>query len=348
MEPYFLPSDAVTQLVAKLPEGEVFAVVAGGSSGDFELLPSDFSGQIDLACPRPLSSPRSMLFPMREVVARYPSGGEMPEDRKPIAILGLRACDLRALEVLDKVLLEGDFREPFYAARRERTLLISVDCAQAAAECFCTMVDGQPHPQGDGQAMFDLNLSAVEGGFVVEVGSEKGKEAVVLAQGLLEEATAEQLAERDASRQRMVEAVQEQNQPFQTDKAMSDLVKDAGASEILRKSATVCSECGACTLVCPTCHCFLLYDQLTDGEEAERVRALDSCLYASYARMAGVGGMKPSPRPNLQNRFLNRLLHKFVWLPESAGLLGCVGCGRCIESDMGGLDLRQFIHQLEG
>ncbi|MBL7223347.1 MAG: 4Fe-4S dicluster domain-containing protein [Candidatus Brocadiae bacterium] len=128
---------------------------------------------------------------------------------------------------------------------------------------------------------------------------------------------------------------------------MSDLVRDASEAELLARTAAVCSECGACTLVCPTCHCFLLYDQLVADDQIERVRSLDSCLYASYSRMAGAGGMKPTPRPDLRSRFLNRLLHKFVWLPQSAGLLGCVGCGRCIEADMGGLDLRQFIHQLE-
>ena len=346
MATYFMDADAVAKFVAKLPEGQVFAVVADSSSHDYELLPADFSGQIDLACPRALSSPRSMLFPMREVVARYPGGGEAGEAGKPMAIVGARACDLKALQILDKVLLEGEFCDPFYAARREQTLVVSVDCVEAAPQCFCTSVDGTPY--ADEPGLFDLNLSPVEGGFVVEVGSEKGKEAAVLAGDVLREVSEEQLGERDATRKRMTETVRANNAKYQTKTPLAELVKGSQGAELWRKTAAVCSECGACTLVCPTCHCFLLYDQLASEGEGERVRSLDSCLYASYARMAGADGMKPSPRPGLENRFLNRLLHKFVWLPESAGLLGCVGCGRCIEVDMGGLDLREFVQQLEG
>ncbi len=348
MAPYFIPTDAVTQLVGKLPQGEVFAIAAESGSSDFQRLPDNFAGEVALRGPRALSSPRSVLFPMREVVARYPDAGDVPENGAPITLLGVRACDLRAVQVLDKVLLDGEFRDPFYASRRNRTLLVSVDCAEAAEQCFCTAVDGCPYPAAEEAGLFDINLSPVAEGFVIEVGSEKGKEVAVLAQELLADATSEQLAERDANRKQMTEAVRAQNEPYRTDVSMQNLVEGAGESELVRRTAALCSECGACTLVCPTCHCFLLYDQLAPAGQGERVRAMDSCLFASYARMAGIGGMKPTPRPDLSNRFLNRLLHKFVWLPQTEGLLGCVGCGRCIEADMGGLDLRQFIQQLEG
>ena len=345
MEPLFITSSTVTQLLRQLPEGDVFAIVADSRSRDVELLPEEFAGEVDLTCVRPPSSPRSVLFPMREVVVGAEAEGA--DEQRSATLVGVRACDLRALRVLDQVLLAGEFRDPFYASRREHTLIISVDCVMAAEECFCTRVEGMPHPNGSEPVSYDINLSPVEGGFVVEVGSEKGKEAVVLAQGLFTEATPQQLAAREASRQRMVETVTAQNTRYETSQSMSDLVRDASEAELLARTAAVCSECGACTLVCPTCHCFLLYDQLVADDQIERVRSLDSCLYASYSRMAGAGGMKPTPRPDLRSRFLNRLLHKFVWLPQSAGLLGCVGCGRCIEADMGGLDLRQFIHQLE-
>ena len=346
MAPYFIALDALAQLWAKLPDGEAFGVIADSDSSDYQRLPAGFAGRLDLASARALSSPRSVLFPMREVVARYPDDPLAPEDGKPIIIIGPRACDLRAVQLLDKILLEGEFRDPFYAARRERTLLISVDCSAAADACFCTSVGGKPYL--DESQAFDLHLSPVEGGYVVDVGSEKGKEAVVLAGDLLQEANAEQLAQRDAARARMEETVRKNNEPYQTQATLSDLVRGSEEAELWRKSAAVCSECGACTLVCPTCHCFLLYDQLVADGQAERVRSLDSCLYASYARMAGVGGLKSSPRPALSNRFLNRLLHKFVWQPDATGDLGCVGCGRCIEVDMGGLDLRKFIQELEG
>jgi len=347
MEPHFVTAEAVPDWVTRLPDGDVFAVIAKGRSRDLTLLPPAFSEPIDLRSRRAVSSPRSILFPLREVVARYPSATAMPEPDRHITILGVRACDLRALQVLDRVLLDGDFRDPFYGARRERTLLVSVDCVEAAEECFCTLVGGTPHPNGQEPPLYDINLSPVEGGFIVDIGSEKGKEAAVITQDVLQEAAAEKLAERDANRQRMKEAVDAQNTEFRTERSMSELAQGAAESDLLLESASACTECGACTLVCPTCHCFLLYDQFISDDQAGRVRSFDSCFFASYARMAGVGAMKPSPRPDLRSRFLNRLLHKFVWLPETTGLLGCVGCGRCIEADMGGLDVRRFVKQLE-
>jgi len=105
--------------------------------------------------------------------------------------------------------------------------------------------------------------------------------------------------------------------------------------------------CTACTNICPTCHCFLLYDQLAGegAERFERVKVWDSCLYADYSRMAGVGGVKPNPRAELRSRLENRILHKFQWFPENFGRLACVGCGRCIDACMGGEDLRRLLKE---
>ena len=149
-----------------------------------------------------------------------------------------------------------------------------------------------------------------------------------MARDVLEEANDDHLAHRDANRMRAEGDVQAGNTRYQTKQTMTEIIRASEQSDAWRKTAALCSECGACTLVCPTCHCFLLYDQPAAGGQAERVRVTDSCLYAGYARMAGVGGMKPSPQPALDNRFANRLMHKFVWLPETIDEVGCVGCGR--------------------
>ena len=110
----------------------------------------------------------------------------------------------------------------------------------------------------------------------------------------------------------------------------------------------VCVECGACSYICPTCHCFLLYDEPAGGEEgkSKRMRAWDSCLMASYAKMAGVGGVKPTPRPRLASRFENRVRHKFDWMVQNLEEIGCVGCGRCTQACAGGSDIREVIHRL--
>ncbi|MBE3070581.1 MAG: 4Fe-4S dicluster domain-containing protein, partial [Planctomycetes bacterium] len=101
----------------------------------------------------------------------------------------------------------------------------------------------------------------------------------------------------------------------------------------------------ACTFICPTCHCFYLYDQAGGKEAFERVRTWDSCLLGDYHRMAGPAGAKPSPRPRLRTRFENRLLHKYAFSPAQYGMLGCTGCGRCIEACYGHIDIREVLRE---
>jgi sulfhydrogenase subunit beta (sulfur reductase) len=46
---------------------------------------------------------------------------------------------------MDKVFTEGIVKDPYYAAKRENTLLISIGCNVAFEDCFCTMVGGAPY-----------------------------------------------------------------------------------------------------------------------------------------------------------------------------------------------------------
>jgi ferredoxin len=110
-----------------------------------------------------------------------------------------------------------------------------------------------------------------------------------------------------------------------------------------------CVECAACTNICPTCHCFYLLDVPAgpEGEAGERYKVWDSCILGDYSRMAGVGGMKPNPRPEMRSRFANRVLHKFHAFPENFHRIGCTGCGRCIAACFGGSDLRRVLKELE-
>jgi len=110
--------------------------------------------------------------------------------------------------------------------------------------------------------------------------------------------------------------------------------------------AADCVECAACTNICPTCYCFYLYDQAPQPDLFERVRNWDSCLLGTYHRMAGTPNMKASPRPRLFSRLANRVLHKFVYSPQQVGLLGCVGCGRCVDACLGAIDIRRAVQEL--
>jgi len=347
---------------AQVDRGPLIATVAesqeGASRSRFEKVNGETAADVCLRCPPPVESAKSFLFPVKERVATYPGVPSEPSDAgatgdQPRIIFGLRACDLLAIEILDQVLREGDYEDPFYAAHRDCTLLISTDCVAPAETCFCNLVGGKPYPDGG----YDLNVTPVKDGYVVAIGSQAGKEIVLERAHSFKEATAEQFRKREEVRAACMSKLEKQSAPFKPEVPLDEVLSSGkDVSERWMKLAAACVECGGCNFVCPTCYCFLLYDQVSDGKadgagdagagRFERIKAWDSCLLSSFARMAGVGGMKSTPRPELPSRFENRIRHKFEWLKENIGKLGCLGCGRCYEVCLGGIDVREVIKEL--
>ena len=349
--PYYIPEAELRAFLADLDRGPLFATVAEDESrSHFERIEPARVNSISLKCPPPVESAKSFLFPAKERVAVYPGVSSPPQidlsDDAPQMLLGVRACGLLAVEIMDHVLCEGDFADPFYTQRRERTLLLSVDCVAPAATCFCNLVGGKPYPDG----AYDLNLTPLPEGYVVAIGSQEGKELVLERAHSFREATPAQLRERNQIRGASMTKLEEQNAAFKPARPLDEALGDRDVSPEWLKIAASCVECGGCNYVCPTCHCFLLYDQIMAGklDRNERFKAWDSCLHASFARMAGVGGMKGTPRPELPLRFENRVRHKFEWFKENTGRVGCVGCGRCVDVCLGGCDIREVIKTIGG
>ena len=350
MTAYFVRNEEFVRLPDRTREYALFAPQSTASGLPW-LAPLEPDATIDpdaLLCPRAAQSPKALYMPAAESVGQYGTaeGGTAVATRtRPVVLFGVRACELRARAYLDQVLLEGEFADPTYRERRNATTIVSCDCVDCAESCFCTLVGGQPYPT----EAFDVNLSSVEGGWLVEVATDRGRD---LLAGLdAPEATAEQLERREEARQLMTTRVNEQNKPFAP--GGPPLADDThqpplpqGDDEAWQRFAADCVECAACTNVCPTCYCFYLYDQALGPEQFERVRTWDSCLLSTYHRMAGGVRMKLSPRPRLSSRLANRVLHKFAYAPEQVGRLGCVGCGRCIDACLGGIDLREVVSTL--
>lgn len=349
MSAHFIEEGRLGEFLFGLGTATVYAQMPAEKGGDIERVDGPRPGQFGLRGPRAPLSPKSFLFPVKERVAVYPSTSyrwqPAGDGGAPFVLAGIRACDIAAMRLLDRVFIQEDYVDPFYSLRREAMRTVSVDCAVPAASCFCDLLGARPHA-AEG---FDVNLSPVEGGYVAEAGSEKGREMLVAAAGLFRDATPEQLAARDAMRAACEAKLAEQNGPFATAESAQRLVAAAIEDDRWLTLAAACVECGSCTSICPACHCFQLYDQPSDEGSGpnERMKAWDSCVLASYAKMAGVGGMRATPRPELRQRFANRIIHKFAWFPENMGLLGCVGCGRCIDSCLGGGDLRKLLKDLE-
>lgn len=258
---------------------------------------------------------------------------------RPVCIVGTKACDLKGFRIQDHVFKNHDYVDPFYVRAREANLIISADCTCAIDTCFCLALDVKPYPQ----EAFDINLSPVNGGFVVETGSKKGAAVVESHFRLFDEASEELAIARSEARLRVIKQLEmniEQNQVPHQDELEGAVAKKYEA-EIWADEAKMCVECGACNTICPTCHCFLLYDQ-KDEENMARFRIWDSCMIKDFARVAGGG----NPRPKLWMRLRNRFEKKFDFFPKVAGMYACTGCGRCISACPAKIDIRRVLKRL--
>jgi ferredoxin len=278
---------------------------------------------------------KRFLFPPHATVAtadRTPEGWKMgtPDDAAPkYAFLGVRACELAAIRVQDRTFLEGPYVDPIYAARRKQALLIAVNCTQAAATCFCTSMGTGPRCTSG----YDLGLTELEDGFVVEIGSEAGQQ---IAAGLPLKAVAQaQLESAETARQQAVDQI---TRTLNTD-GIRDLLLGNLEHPRWNNVAERCLSCTNCTMVCPTCFCSSV-TEVSDlqGEHVERQRQWDSCFNFDFSYMNG--GIL---RNSIRSRYRQWLTHKLASWIDQFGTSGCVGCGRCITWCPVGIDLTEEV-----
>ncbi len=305
---------------------------------------------------RPVQPIKSFLFYSKEKVAQGFVKSSLPEPI-PTVVVGLKNCDLHSLKVQDYVFTphllqssaglgqegagfkEGIEDDPLYKQKRENTILISGDCTGFKEVCFCLALEVLPHPVEG----FDLNLSPLTDGFLVEVGSKRGKELIEKYQKYFIKAKESQISARDSKRQNIINELttrlSEKNLPKK--EILQKIVKQGYNASTWQDFCLNCVECGACNFVCCTCHCFLLTDT-QDKDRYPRLRIWDSCQYANFARVAG--GANPLKRR--QQRLRNRFLKKFDFFVDNLGMPACEGCGRCIEACPAKIDIREVLKDL--
>jgi ferredoxin len=279
---------------------------------------------------------KEFLFPLRELAAVFPEPVE-PEDIKPFAVFGLKDCDLRSIDILDKVFSEEEFKDPSYLKRRDSMFIIASDCFDPADSCFCSVLDGRPYPTSG----FDLSLSQVREGFLVEGGSEKGNDFIEQNAQLFNDAPETLLAQRDEIRAKAQSQLEQKNADLRFEAPLREVVESNYESDVFDQEAKTCIECQACTRICPTCHCFYLYDT-SQKDYFAKMKMWDSCMRMAYAEVAGGA----NPHQMLGDRIKHRLMHKFVYFLERYDLNMCIGCGRCIDAEAGGVDLRVVLKKL--
>jgi sulfhydrogenase subunit beta (sulfur reductase) len=243
-----------------------------------------------------------------------------PEPAAKFAFIGVRACELAAIAVQDRVFLEGKFVDPHYQARRQGAFIVAVNCGEAGGTCFCVSMKTGPRATRG----FDLSLTEIaedgELAYVVEVGTPIGAEVLALLPRSA--ATAGHLAASTAATER---AVSMMGRSMDTD-GIRDLLLANLDHPRWDNVAERCLSCGNCTMVCPTCFCTSTEDASDlSGESADRSRRWDSCFTMDFSYIHG-GSVRASPK----SRYRQWMTHKLATWWDQFDTSGCVGCGRCI------------------
>ena len=257
----------------------------------------------------------------------------VPQEPPPhYAFVGVHACDLAAIAILDRVLIGGEFRDPHYASRREQVFVLAVNCGQASSSCFCTSMKTGPRATSG----FDLALTELSDAFLVEVGSEAGSE--MMKDTPWEPATAFDLGRADRAVRQAERQIERELKTDDLPKLIYENLEHPRWDEV----ATRCLSCANCTLVCPTCFCTTVEDTSNlRGTVAERTRLADSCFNRDFSHVFG-GNI----RPNICSRYRQWLSHKLASWIDQFGTSGCVGCGRCITWCPVGIEITEEVNAI--
>lgn len=278
--------------------------------------------------------PKREFFPQCEVIARYDANGthqKAARDEKVI-LFGIRPCDAQSLLYLDKVFADAQYTDPYYQMRRDNALIISLACAEPAHTCFCSSVDGGPAASAGADVMaFDLGKS-----LVFEAVSEKGEEFIKKNKALLRAPTTTEIQKRKQQEEKARNSLPELRY---TD--VPQAIKKNFNSPLWDALAETCLGCGACTYLCPTCHCFDLYDEKQETGSM-KIRVHDACMFALFNREAS----GHNPRSKRSERMRQRVMHKFSYAPENFSDIFCVGCGRCIINCPSNIDIRETVSRV--
>ena len=268
-------------------------------------------------------SAKGFFFPQTENLYDIKMNGkklEIKDTRSELenfVVFGVRGCDVRAFDILDRVFLVDPI-DTYYKNRREHGVIISLACNRPEETCFCSAfgIDAS-EPQGDvvawqfGDEMY------------FQAKTEKGESLLKSLDGVLEDG--------DES------IVEQTKNAIKT--TMSRLPLSSVSFEGMKKQellehfnnpkwaqlSEACLGCGGCTFVCPTCQCYDIREFDT-GNGVKKFRCWDSCMYSDFTKMA-----HGNPRTSQLERFRQRFMHKLVYFPDNNdGIFGCVGCGRCL------------------
>jgi ferredoxin len=258
-------------------------------------------------------------------------------DSTKYAFIGVRSCELNAIQIQDKVFNNWQYKDPNYVSLRDKIFIIAVNCTKAGNTCFCVSMNTGPKAKKG----FDLSITEVinlnEHYFIVESGTDKGED--ILSKVENDSATEEQIFKADAE---IDNAARNMGRALVTD-GVKELLMNNMEHPQWNDVATRCLTCANCTMVCPTCFCNNMEDvNDISGNHTERWRKWDSCFSLDFSKVAG-GNFRTSPKA----RYRQWMTHKLASWIDQFGTSGCVGCGRCITWCPVGIDITKEVKAIQ-
>lgn len=299
--------------------------------------------EVDLDTLKSVKSPKDAFFPQSETLYTCVKDGKKisiePETLKEqsFVVFGMKACDVKGVEVLDKVFLAEPV-DSFYAARREHGTIVAMACHEPEESCFCKVfgVDCA-------EPVADVAAWMVEEALYWKPLTEKGETLTKAAESLLEaadDADEKKVEDEKAAIRAIVEKLPYSN--LSLEGWNGDAQAEKFNSPLWEELYKPCLACGTCTFVCPTCQCYDIKDYDT-GHGIKRYRCWDSCMYSDFTMMA-----HGNNRTSQMQRFRQRFMHKLVYFPaNNDGMYSCVGCGRCVEKCPAALNIVKVIKSFQ-
>ena len=286
-------------------------------------------------------SAKDFFFPQTENLVDFKMEGKNIEiidtrsECEDFVVFGVRACDVKSFEILDRVFLV-DPVDTYYQNRRQHGTIVSMACNKPSETCFCGTFDiDAASPEGD------LVCYKTEDALYLDAKTEKGEKLLAALTSLTEECDS---TAADAQK----ELIRSRLDKLPLKGLKKDTFGDGKTSKFFdapewAELSETCLGCGTCTFVCPTCQCYDIKDFDT-GHGIKRFRCWDSCMYSDFTRMA-----HGNSRNSQLERFRQRFMHKLVYYPtNNDGLFSCVGCGRCLSRCPINMNIVKVMKKLGG
>ncbi len=258
-------------------------------------------------------------------------------DELPVAIIGSRSCDLAAMSIQDKVFIGSNNPDLRYKRRREQLFVVAVNCTYSSANCFCVSAGTGPAVNNP----FDILMTEIDDGFVVETGSDKGKR--IINQLDLHDVKSAQYVDAQ-NNVKQAAALQTKRIPLDNKRDLRDLLFSNLNHTRWDDVAERCLSCGNCTLVCPTCFCHSEVEKPgLDGCNSEHHREWDSCFTTGHTYLNG-----KIIRDDTKKQYRQWLTHKVGSWFDQFDTSGCVGCGRCVTWCPVGIDITEELAVISG